>query len=73
MDGCERRIESKLFKAHQKRLICGRDLAFDLIMILIASAFRLDKLFLMYNACLQVAEYGINSAAFFLRLHEDAP
>jgi hypothetical protein len=36
-------------------------------------AFRLDELFLTYDACLRVVEYGINSAASFLRLHKDAP
>ena len=36
MDGCRRRIESKLFKTHQKRLICACQ-AFDLISILIVS------------------------------------
>jgi hypothetical protein len=39
----------------------------------VQSAFRLDKLFLTYDACPLVVEYGINSATSFLRLHEDAP
>ena len=37
------------------------------------SSFRLDRLFLTYDACPRVVEYGINAAASFLRLHEDAP
>ena len=38
----------------------------------VQSVFRLDKLFLTYDACPRVVEYGINSAASVLRLHEDA-
>ena len=39
----------------------------------VQSAFRLGKLFLTYDACPRVVEYGINSAALFLRFLEDAP
>ena len=39
----------------------------------VQNAFRLDQLFLSYDACPRVVEYGINSAASFLRLHEDVP
>ena len=39
----------------------------------VQSAFRLDNLSLTYDACPRVVEYGINSAALFLRLHKDAP
>lgn len=39
----------------------------------VKSALRLEQLFLSYDTCPRAVEYGINSAASFLRLHEDVP
>ena len=36
-----------------------------------ASSYRLDKLFLTYDACPRVVQYGVDAQQSFLRLHED--
>merc|ERR1711991_904214 len=39
----------------------------------VQSSFRLDNLILTYDACPRVVQYGVDSAASFLRLHDDVP
>ena len=37
------------------------------------SSYTMNNLFLTYDACPRVVEYGVNDAASFLRLHDDVP
>jgi len=37
------------------------------------NSYTMDQLFLTYDACPRVVEYGVNDAASFLRLHDDVP